>query len=99
MSAGHEQGRARRAYRTGASEREAANGSGSNGRGVRAANGPIALFNGGDAVATLASLAEFVGVVLRLFDEDLIVPHPEDPRVPAYDFAVLDGDLRRLESW
>jgi hypothetical protein len=46
-----------------------------------------------------ASLADFVRTVLRLFDDGLIVPHPEQARVPWFDAAVLDGDLRRLCVW
>jgi hypothetical protein len=36
--------------------------------------------------------------VLRLFDEGLIVPHPEHPRVPWFE-DVVDADLRRLCFW
>jgi hypothetical protein len=45
------------------------------------------------------SLADFVRTVLRLFDERLIVPHPEHPHVPWFEDGALDGDLRRLCSW
>lgn len=45
------------------------------------------------------SLAEFVAAVIRLFDEGLVVPHPEDERVPWFDAASLEGDLRRLCFW
>jgi hypothetical protein len=31
------------------------------------------------------SLANFVAAIIRAFDERLIVPHPEDPRVPTFD--------------
>jgi hypothetical protein len=46
-----------------------------------------------------SSLADFVESVLRLFDEGLVVPHPEDGRVPWFDAAALEGDLRRLCFW
>lgn len=52
-----------------------------------------------DAPAQFASLADFASTVLRLFDEGRVVPHPEHRGVPAYEFAALDRDLRRLESW
>jgi hypothetical protein len=45
------------------------------------------------------SLADFVRTVLRLFDEGLIVPHPEHPGVPWFEAAALDGGLRRLCFW
>ena len=45
------------------------------------------------------SLANFVGASIRAFDEGLILPHPEDPRVPMFDAAALPGDLRRLVFW
>ena len=44
------------------------------------------------------SLADFVRTMLRLFDEGLIVPHPEHPRVPWFE-DVVDADLRRLCFW
>jgi len=44
------------------------------------------------------SLADLVRTVLRLFDEGLIVPHPEHPRVPWFE-DVVDADLRRLCFW
>jgi hypothetical protein len=46
-----------------------------------------------------SSLADFVTAVIRLFDEGLVVPHPEDERVPWFDAAALEGDLRRLCFW
>jgi hypothetical protein len=45
------------------------------------------------------SLADFVATVLRLFNEGLVVPHPEDERVPWFDAAGLEGDLHRLCFW
>lgn len=45
------------------------------------------------------SLANFVGAIIRAFDEGLIRPHPEDARVPAFDALALSGDLRRLAYW
>jgi hypothetical protein len=44
------------------------------------------------------SLADFVRTVLRLFDEGLVVSHPEHPRVPYFDVP-HDRDLRRLCFW
>jgi hypothetical protein len=52
-----------------------------------------------DEPPQFASLADFVRTVLRLFDEGLIVPHPELPGVPWFEHAALDGDLRRLSTW
>ena len=46
-----------------------------------------------------ASLADFVRTVLRLFDEGAVAVHPEQPGVPWFDTANLDGDLRRLCFW
>jgi Mg-chelatase subunit ChlD len=46
-----------------------------------------------------SSLADFVTAVIRLFDEGLVVSHPEDERVPWFDAASLEGDLRRLCFW
>lgn len=46
-----------------------------------------------------ASLADFVRTALRVFDQGLLAPHPEDERVPWFDPASLDGDLRRLCFW
>jgi hypothetical protein len=46
-----------------------------------------------------ASLADFVRTVLRLFDEGLVVRHPEHERVPWFEDAPLDADLRRLTFW
>jgi hypothetical protein len=46
-----------------------------------------------------ASLEELAGSLVRLFDEGLVVPDAEDPRVPALDFARLPADLRRLATW
>ena len=45
------------------------------------------------------SLANFVAAIIRAFDEDLIEPHPEDPRVPRFDAQALPSDLRRLAFW
>jgi len=45
------------------------------------------------------SLADFVGAIIRAFDEGLIRPHPEDARVPTFDAPALKGDLRRLAYW
>jgi hypothetical protein len=45
------------------------------------------------------SLADFVETVIRLFDEGLVVPHPEDERVPWFEAETLEGDLRRLCFW
>lgn len=45
------------------------------------------------------SLADFVRTVLTLFDEGLVVSHPEDGRVPWFDDSALKGDLRRLCFW
>jgi hypothetical protein len=45
------------------------------------------------------SLAQFVADVIRAFDQGLIRPHPEDPRVPTIDAATLPGELRRLAFW
>jgi hypothetical protein len=52
-----------------------------------------------DAPPQFLSLADFVHMVLRLFDEGLVVPHPEYPAVPWFEAAALDGDLRRLSTW
>jgi hypothetical protein len=46
-----------------------------------------------------ASLADFVRTVLRLFEEGLVVPHPEHLRVPWFEDEALDRDLRRLCFW
>ncbi len=45
------------------------------------------------------SLADFVGTIIRAFDDGLARPHPEDPRVPMFDASALKGDLRRLGYW
>lgn len=45
------------------------------------------------------SLVDFVGTVLRLFDEGLVRPDPELPGVVGVDFGELDADLRRLKTW
>jgi hypothetical protein len=37
--------------------------------------------------------------VIWLFDEGLVVPHSEDERVPWFEAARLEGDLRRLCFW
>jgi hypothetical protein len=46
-----------------------------------------------------SSLADFVGTIIRAFDQGLTRPHPEDPRVPTFDAPALKGDLRRLSYW
>jgi hypothetical protein len=46
-----------------------------------------------------ASLGDFVATVLRLFDEELVEPRADEPRVASFDDARLDGDLRRLVFW
>jgi hypothetical protein len=46
-----------------------------------------------------SSLGDFVATVIRLFDEGLVVPHPEDERVPWFDATALEGDVRRLCFW
>jgi hypothetical protein len=46
-----------------------------------------------------ASLVDFVGTIIRAFDEGLTRPHPDDPRVPIFDAPALKGDLRRLSYW
>ena len=46
-----------------------------------------------------ASLADFVGMIIRAFDEGLVRPHPEDPRVPVFDAPALPDELRRLSFW
>lgn len=45
------------------------------------------------------SLVDFVGAIIRTFDEGLIRPHPEDARVPMFDAPALKGELRRLAYW
>ena len=45
------------------------------------------------------SLDDFGAKIVRAFDEDLVQPHPEDPRVPVFDAPALTGDLRRLSYW
>jgi hypothetical protein len=45
------------------------------------------------------SLADFVGAIIRAFDEGLIRPHPEDARVPTFDAPALKGELLRLAYW
>jgi hypothetical protein len=45
------------------------------------------------------SLDDFVGTIIRAFDEGLAQPHPEDPRVPIFDPPALKDDLRRLSYW
>jgi hypothetical protein len=45
------------------------------------------------------SLVDFVGAIIRTFDEGLIRPHPEDARVPTFDAPALKGELRRLAYW
>lgn len=46
-----------------------------------------------------ASLSEFAEMVLRAFDEGLIIPDHQYPLVPDFDAASLKGDLRRLCWW
>lgn len=53
----------------------------------------------GPIAPLFASLAEFARTIIRAFEEDLVRPHPEDPRVPVFDAAALQGDLRRLSYW
>jgi hypothetical protein len=45
------------------------------------------------------SLADFVLTVLTVFDEGLVVRHPEDGRAPWFDGDSLRGDQRRLCFW
>ena len=46
-----------------------------------------------------ASLAEFVRLLLRVFDEGLLQPHAEWAGVPWLDSAALTGELRPLDRW
>src|SRR5437867_20250 len=53
----------------------------------------------GPAEPLFPSLANFVGAIIRTFDEGLIRPHPEDARVPMFDAPALRGELQRLAYW
>jgi hypothetical protein len=46
-----------------------------------------------------ASLSEFVELLLKAFDEGLIVPDAMDSRAPQVSEAALKTDLRRLIIW
>ena len=45
------------------------------------------------------SLADFVGMIVRAFDEGLVRPHPEHAHVPIFDALALPDELRRLSFW
>ena len=45
------------------------------------------------------SLAEFVTMVIRAFDDGLVVGHPHDARAPWIGDAALQTGLRRLIIW
>ena len=45
------------------------------------------------------SVADFVAMTIRAFDEGLVREHPEDPRVPIFDAPTLPDELRRLSYW
>jgi hypothetical protein len=45
------------------------------------------------------SLAELVSVFVRLFDDDVVRPNPDDPRLPSLRGAELPEYVRRLKIW
>jgi hypothetical protein len=64
-----------------------------------AADPPLHILDEGVLPGTppqFESLADFVRTALRLFEEGLIVRHPEHERAPCFDVAPLDAELRRL---
>jgi hypothetical protein len=45
------------------------------------------------------SLAELVAVLIQVFDEGVVRPDPEDPRVPSLSGAPTTDAVRRLTRW
>jgi hypothetical protein len=72
---------------------------------VTAGGAPLYLVDGGAGLPEpsptpqLGSLEELVTLVVKLFDDGLAGPDPDDPRVPSLRGAPTTEEVRRLTRW
>ena len=70
-----------------------------------AGGAPLFLVDGGAGLPErpptpqFSSLSEVVELVIRLFDDGVVCPDPDDPRVPSLRGAPVTEEVRRLTRW